>query len=105
MYSIYTSRLKINFKYSSPSQKILRTKYYLQPRYNLHNYHIGLVVCFNFSYHIYCNFHACKKYICPEADKAKTTFKTTFAIGLHMSIQEPSKQRRHLNPPLKRADF
>ncbi len=37
--------------------------------------------------------------------KAKTTFKTTFSMGLHMSIQELSKQRRHSRLPLKRADF
>ena len=74
VYSIYTSRLKINFKYIYTSQKILRTKYYLQPRYNLHNCHIGLVVCSNFWYNMYCNCNACHRYIFPEAVKSKDDF-------------------------------
>jgi hypothetical protein len=54
--------------------KILRTKYYLQPRYNLHTHHIGLVVCFNFLFHMYCNCNACQKYIYSEAVKSKDDF-------------------------------
>ncbi len=65
---------KMQFHVQTVTIKILRKKYYLQPRYNLHNYHIGLVVCFNFWYHMYCNCNAGHRYIYPEAVKSKDDF-------------------------------